>query len=48
MLIILLARLSTASKGSWIKIEAQYHMEYSKMSRIFTVKSFYVHYDVII
>jgi hypothetical protein len=38
MLIILLARLSTASKGSWIKLEVEYGVEYSRMSRIFKVR----------
>ena len=38
MLIILMARLSTASTGSWIKLECEYKIEYSRMSRVFKVR----------
>jgi len=42
MLIVLLARLSHSSSGSWIKLERQYGMEYSMMSRIFKVSTSHI------
>lgn len=45
MLIILLARLSTASCRSWSKLEVEYGVEYSRMSRIFKVRIIFIkHY----